>query len=95
MKKTSLGKKALTPLLATVLLVAFALAIGTVTMFWGRAYVEETQVGPDVAEEQGPSITLNYNEIDTPLKQLQLDHLLGRISEEEYLEQEQAMVGTS
>lgn len=35
-------KKAVSPLIATVLLIAFAVALGAVVMNWGRGYVEET-----------------------------------------------------
>jgi len=37
-----LGKKAVSPLIATVLLIAFAVALGAVVMNWGRSYVETT-----------------------------------------------------
>ena len=35
-------KKAVSPLIATVLLIAFAVALGAVVMNWGRGYVEDT-----------------------------------------------------
>jgi flagellin-like protein len=35
------GKKAVSPLVATLLLIVFAIALGTVVMNWGRAYIEE------------------------------------------------------
>ncbi len=35
-------KKAVSPLIATVLLIAFAVALGAVVMNWGRSYVEDT-----------------------------------------------------
>ncbi len=35
-------KKAVSPLIATVLLIAFTVALGAVVMNWGRGYVEET-----------------------------------------------------
>jgi len=37
-----LKKKGVSPLIATVLLIAFAVALGAVVMNWGRTYVEET-----------------------------------------------------
>ena len=37
------SRKAVSPLIATVLLIAFAVALGAVVMNWGRGYVEETQ----------------------------------------------------
>ena len=36
-----LGKRAVSPLIATVLLIAFAVALGAVVMSWGRSYVED------------------------------------------------------
>ena len=35
-------KKGVSPLIATVLLIAFAVALGAVVMNWGRGYVQET-----------------------------------------------------
>ncbi|MBN2567406.1 hypothetical protein JXB02_04965 [Candidatus Woesearchaeota archaeon] len=35
------GKRAVSPLIATVLLIAFAVALGAVVMNWGKSYVEE------------------------------------------------------
>ena len=35
-------KKGVSPLIATVLLIAFAVALGAVVMNWGRTYVEDT-----------------------------------------------------
>ena len=37
----TLGKRAVSPLIATVLLIAFAVALGAVVMSWGRSYVED------------------------------------------------------
>ncbi|MBD3310073.1 hypothetical protein GF351_02545 [Candidatus Woesearchaeota archaeon] len=37
-----MDKKGVSPLIATVLLIAFAVALGAVVMNWGRAYVEQT-----------------------------------------------------
>lgn len=39
---TYLRKKGVSPLIATVLLIAFAVALGAVVMNWGRSYVEDT-----------------------------------------------------
>jgi flagellin-like protein len=36
------GKRGVSPLIATVLLIAFAVALGAVVMNWGRQYVEDT-----------------------------------------------------
>jgi len=36
------NKRGVSPLIATVLLIAFAVALGAVVMNWGRTYVEET-----------------------------------------------------
>src|SRR3989338_4406236 len=45
-------KKAVSPLIATVLLIAFAVALGAVVMNWGRGYVEDTQ---DFAQQKSDS----------------------------------------
>lgn len=36
-------KRGVSPLIATVLLIAFAVALGAIVMNWGRTYVEDTQ----------------------------------------------------
>lgn len=36
------NKRGISPLIATVLLIAFAVALGAVVMNWGRSYVEDT-----------------------------------------------------
>lgn len=41
-KITFTRKKAVSPLIATVLLIAFAVALGAVVMNWGRSYTEQT-----------------------------------------------------
>jgi flagellin-like protein len=40
-KEVMMNKKALSPLVATILLIAFAIALGVVVMNWGKAYIEE------------------------------------------------------
>src|SRR3989344_2497443 len=40
--KITIRKKAVSPLIATVLLIAFAVALGAVVMNWGRGYVDDT-----------------------------------------------------
>lgn len=46
------NKKGISPLIATVLLIAFAVALGAVVMSWGRGYVEDTA---EQAESQAGS----------------------------------------
>jgi flagellin-like protein len=38
------SKRGISPLIATVLLIAFAVALGAVVMNWGRSYVEDTAI---------------------------------------------------
>lgn len=61
----TLGKKGISPLIATVLLIVFAVALGTVVMNWGRSYVEETV---ELAERRvetgcGPNLKLEFLKI--------------------------------
>ena len=44
------SKRGISPLIATVLLIAFAVALGAVVMNWGRSYIEATQ---SQVQEQG------------------------------------------
>lgn len=62
-------RKAVSPLIATVLLIAFAVALGAVVMNWGRGYVEDTA---NMARERSDSevtctaeVELSVVEIDS------------------------------
>jgi flagellin-like protein len=57
MKK--LNKKAVSPLIATVLLIAFAVALGALVMNWGREYIEATQEKVTLQSEQQTSCTFD------------------------------------
>lgn len=86
-----MNKKGLSPLAATFLLVVFALIIGTITMSWGKNYVEGIS---EVSEEvsSGDTVVISPEDINTPLKKLQLDYIKGVISEEEYREKEKELI---
>jgi len=88
-----MNKKALSPLVATILLVVFALAIGTITMNWGKNYVEKINLEEE-AEVKTGTIIINYLDIDTSLKQLQLKHILGELNQDQYLEEEARLLGS-
>ncbi len=78
----SKSKKGVSPLIATVLLIAFAVALGAVVMNWGRSYVEataedveksanhqtdcSTKVSLKFSEDAGIPI-IEYNETDGKL----------------------------
>ena len=89
-----MNKKALSPLVATVLLVVFALVIGTITMNWGKSYVEGIAEEP---KEAGigvfdSAVIISIKDIDNSLKELQLEYITGKITKEEYIEQEKALI---
>lgn len=91
-----MNKKALSPMAATSLLVIFALVLGTITMSFGRNYVDKINVKTETfkVKEIGPtgtSITV-INEQD-PLAQLQVQYLTGKISKEEYLQRQKQLTG--
>ena len=86
-----MNKRGLSPLIATILLVIFALIIGTATMTWGKNYVGE------VPEEQssriGSSYVISKNEVNSdPLKKLQISYIYDQITLEEYLRQEKEII---
>jgi hypothetical protein len=93
--KLEMNKKALSPLVATVLLVIFSLAIGTITMNWGKNYVEKINLQEQKEEPRTGTLIVNYRDIDTELKELQIRHILGEISQSQYLEQEARLIGRS
>jgi len=51
MKHLFSSKKAVSPLIATVLLIAFAIALGAVVMNWGRGYIEAEAVEDETIAE--------------------------------------------
>ncbi len=86
-------KKALSPLVATMLLVVFALVIGTITMNWGKSYVEKIKEEPTgVGDVFGSAVIISVKDIDTPLKELQIQYITGKITKEEYLEKENLLI---
>ena len=85
-----LNKKALSPLVATILLVVFALIVGTATMNWGKNYVENV---PDKSlETSGASIVISIDHLDNPLKDLQIKYITDKLTLEEYLEKEEEVI---
>ena len=55
------SRKAVSPLIATVLLIAFAVALGAVVMNWGRGYVEDTA---NVARERSDTEVTCASDVD-------------------------------
>jgi len=49
------SKKGLSPLIATILLIAFAIALGAVVMSWGRGYVSEEGQAPQERPQLSPA----------------------------------------
>jgi flagellin-like protein len=52
------NKKAVSPLIATVLLIAFAVALGAIVMNWGESFVRETQTTAEEGAEGKLDCTL-------------------------------------
>ena len=74
--------------MATIILVLFALVIGTITMNLGKDYVDT--IGEE--ETSQSAIVINMQDVDTPLKQLQIKYITDQISKEEYLTQEKTLI---
>ena len=91
MKMIFSKKKALSPLMATLLLVVFAIVVGAITMSWGKSYVEKIEAKEPV-EKLESAIVISIKDIDTPLKELQIKYITDQISEEEYLQQEKELI---
>ena len=84
-----MNKKGLTPLVATIVLVVFSLVIGIITMFMGKGYAEQLELEEKVVSKG--TIVIDLNTIDTGLKELQIEHITGKISKEEYFRKEKAI----
>ena len=86
-------KRGISPLVSTLLLVAFALVVGAITMTWGKAYVENIQTEPK--KDLGAfttAVIIDLNQIDDALKNLQVYYLTGKITKEDYLQRETALL---
>lgn len=61
-----MNKKGISPLIATVLLIGFVVAIGAVVMFWGKGYVEErTEKEGELSKAQLECTKINLKVIGT------------------------------
>ncbi len=93
------GKRGISPLIATVLLVAFAVALGAVVMNWAKGVEDtETSVGaatsPTTQAAQTSSPSTSNCVIPAPvpadpLKQLMVKYLRGEITKVDYFTQSQ------
>lgn len=61
------NKRGVSPLIATVLLIAFAVALGAVVMNWGRSYVQDTmtsvQQKSDLERQCSSDVSIEIQEI--------------------------------
>jgi len=87
-----MNKRGISPLVATGLLVVFALVIGTITMSWGKKYVEGIAKQQPKEKALEETVIISMNDVNTTLKKLQLEHMTGKISQEEYLAKEKEIV---
>ncbi len=90
------NKKALSPLVATILLVIFALVIGAITMGWGKSYVEKIKEEP-APGVFGSAVIISIKDINTPpqdapLKRLRIQYITGEITKEDYLVKEKGLL---
>lgn len=65
-----MSKKGIAPLIATVLLIAFAVALGAVVMNWGRAYVEDTAA---IAQKSSSGQVECTNDVDFQINKIIYD----------------------
>lgn len=93
------GKRGISPLIATVLLVAFAVALGAVVMNWAKG-VEETKTPVDAATSpltqaaqtsasDASNCLIPAPVPQDPLKQLMVKYLRGEITKVDYFTQSQ------
>ena len=61
------SNKAVSPLIATVLLIAFAVALGAVVMNWGRGYVEDTA---NIARERSDTEVKCASDVDVSIVEI-------------------------
>jgi len=70
-----MDKKAISPLMSTLLLVVFAILLGSLVMSWGKGYM--TSIGEKPADNA-------VSETCNPADQLQIRFINGEITEQQY-----------
>jgi hypothetical protein len=60
-------------------------------MNWGKSYVDKIADEPETGSIES-SIFISINDIDSPLKELQIQHITGRINEAEYKQKEKELI---
>ncbi len=81
-----MNKRGITPLLATFLLIIFAMVLGSVVMSFGKEYIDTV---PKLEEKP---VQICMTDVDvSPLQALQIKHINGEISEQEYYDLESLM----
>ncbi len=76
-----MNRRGMSPVMMTLLLVSFSLVVGFAAMTWAQGYESSP---PDKTFAESVYV-ISINDVDTPLKQLQIDHLTRRVSTDEYL----------
>jgi len=93
--KKIMGCKGISPLIATLLLIGFALVIGTATMNWGKIYVSKADSREPIEYKFDSAVLISYEKIDTPLKEMQIKYIIGQIPLEDYLIKEKEYLNQS
>jgi len=79
-------KKVMSPLVATIILLACAIVLGTVVMNWGREYIDDlTQIEPAASSSITP-VDVQQICTEDPLIILQTRYARGDITTNKYLE---------
>ena len=79
-KSIFFSKKGISPLIATVLLIAFAVALGAVVMNWGRSYVEDTAADAERTSQTKVDCSLG---VDLEIKEISGDPKICLDTDEE------------
>jgi len=80
----------LSPKTATILLIIVSLLIGTITMNLGSDYLKVSETNSKQAAKL-ECVYVDATNLDD-LKNIQIDHISGRISKEEYLQKEKEIL---
>jgi flagellin-like protein len=81
-----MNRRAISPLIATVFLIAFAVALGAVIMSLGKTYVESIP-----ASAAGAKVCDSTTVTDS-LKLLQIQYINGDITKEQYADKQKAFL---
>jgi len=81
------NKRAMSPVVATLLFIIFSLILGSLVMNLAKNYISNLK-----EKEVGVVIMVPKDYVDNELKELQIEYIMNKISYEDYLTKEKELI---